>query len=155
MIADLPHPMFGISRIEQPEKSNYGFYVRLRVNGEPRSKWFSFKVHGGEEAALAEAEKFRDQLVSLMSDRQLEAEHSRVRNQRRKVPKSGVKGVIHYICRHSRGYQYEYWCAIWRDDKGKERRRTFSINYYGNDLALSQAIHHREKMVKKYPKTNS
>jgi hypothetical protein len=38
----------GICRIDQPEKYNHGFFVRLQRNGKIHSTFFSDKNHGGQ-----------------------------------------------------------------------------------------------------------
>jgi len=38
----------GICRIDQPEKYNHGFFVRLQRNGKIYSAFFSNKNHGGQ-----------------------------------------------------------------------------------------------------------
>ncbi len=42
---------FGISRIDQPEKNNHGFYVRLQRAKVKFSAYFSDKKHGGKASA--------------------------------------------------------------------------------------------------------
>ena len=43
-----PSSMPGICRIDQPEKYNHGFFVRLQRNGKIYSAFFSDKNHGGQ-----------------------------------------------------------------------------------------------------------
>ena len=47
----------GISRIDQPEKHNHGFFVRLQCQRKIHSAFFADKSHGGREQALAAAQK--------------------------------------------------------------------------------------------------
>jgi hypothetical protein len=42
----------GVSRIDQPEKHNHGFYVRLTRNGKKFAKFFSDKKSGSKSKAL-------------------------------------------------------------------------------------------------------
>jgi len=58
----LPNPMKGISRIDQLEKHNHGFFVRLARAGKTHSAFFSDKSHGGREQALAAAQKHYEKL---------------------------------------------------------------------------------------------
>ncbi len=53
-----PWKTFGITRIEQVEKSNVGYYVRVNKT----AKWFSDRKHGGTKKALAAATVLRDEL---------------------------------------------------------------------------------------------
>jgi hypothetical protein len=55
-------PNYGISRIDQPEKANHGWYVRIMSKGRKEQKFFSDKLHGGRESALEVARKHRDGL---------------------------------------------------------------------------------------------
>jgi hypothetical protein len=38
----------GICRIDQPDKHNHGFFVRLQRNGKIHSALFTDKKHGGK-----------------------------------------------------------------------------------------------------------
>lgn len=55
--------MKGISRIDQPEKRNHGFFVRLRRRGKVRSAFFADASHGGRAAALRAAQKHYRELL--------------------------------------------------------------------------------------------
>jgi hypothetical protein len=60
-----PFGNYGIARVDQPAKSNHGYYVR--VNGN--SVWFSDKRFGSNKKALAAAKEKRDELFDGLSDR--------------------------------------------------------------------------------------
>ena len=66
--------LYGISRIDQDHKKNYGWYVRIGFQGVLTSKWFPDRASGGQTKALKEAMKYRDALVALLpADRQQRA----------------------------------------------------------------------------------
>ena len=48
----------GISRIEQPEKFTFGWYVRYRYQGQIKSKFFSDRKHGGRDKAFMKAKSY-------------------------------------------------------------------------------------------------
>ncbi len=50
----------GISRIDQPSKNNYGWFVRIAWKGKLHSKWFADGKRG-KRAALKAAAVWRDQ----------------------------------------------------------------------------------------------
>jgi len=50
----------GISRIDQPSKNNYGWFVRIAWKGRLHSKWFADGKRG-KQAALKDAAKWRDE----------------------------------------------------------------------------------------------
>ena len=59
-----PNPMKGISRIDQPEKHNHGFFVRLTRRGAVHSAFFSDKSCGGQDKALAAAQQCYQKLLA-------------------------------------------------------------------------------------------
>ncbi len=59
----MPNPMKGISRIDQPQKHNHGFFVRLTRNGKAHSAFFSDKSRGGREQALTAAQEHHQKLL--------------------------------------------------------------------------------------------
>lgn len=52
-----PRKYYGISRIDQPEKKNHGWYVRVH---KFRKKLFSDSIYGSRRRALEAAENQRD-----------------------------------------------------------------------------------------------
>ena len=55
-------PNYGVSRIDQPEKANHGWYVRITKNGHTEQKFFADKSYGGRGTALQNAREYRDYL---------------------------------------------------------------------------------------------
>lgn len=132
---EAPRPNYGISRIDQPEKKNHGFYVRITHRGNTRQKYFPDKANGGKAKALAAARAYRDAIVrKLPKSKQLAASRKR-----RRVKQSGVTGVTHVVSKTGGKTVYEYWQAAWIDESGSRRTAKFSIGRYGNDTALELA----------------
>ena len=65
--------MYGISRIDQPEKKNHGWYVRVTFQGKTEQKFFADKAHGTKPKALKMAQEHRDHLVTLLPPARQEA----------------------------------------------------------------------------------
>lgn len=126
---------YGITRIDQPEKKNHGFYVRITHRGKTQSKYFPDKSLGGKTEALKAAREHRDALVAKLPKYKQEAANRK----RRKVPQSGVAGVTHVITSTAGGKTYDYWQAAWPDAQGRRRTAKFSISRYGDDKALAKA----------------
>lgn len=53
----------GISRIDQPSKHTFGWYVRVRVADKVHSKFFPDNKFGGKGKSLRAAQTHRDQLM--------------------------------------------------------------------------------------------
>jgi hypothetical protein len=58
---------YGISRIDQPEKANHGWYVRITRGGHIMQKFFADKTNGSREAALIAARAYRDDLLGRLA----------------------------------------------------------------------------------------
>lgn len=73
-------------------------------------------------------------------------------NMRNKVMYSGNKSGISGVFKESitsRGNTYTCWTASWYNDKGKIKRKRWSINKYGDDCAFILACNFRTEMIKK------
>ena len=144
-----PRPNYGISRIEQEEKKNFGWNVRVTYEGKTTHKYFPDKSCGGKNKALKLAREFRDSVVKKLPKAKQEA----ASRAQRKVKKSGVTAVTHVVSIAVGGKSYEYWQAAWEDKDGGRRTAKFSISRYGNKEALELAVQARKDALKgKSPK---
>lgn len=139
-----PRANYGITRIDQPEKKNHGFYVRITHRGKTHQKYFPDKSSGGKPKALKLAKEFRDSLLEKMPRYKQEL----AARKKRKALKSGVTGVTHVVSKVGENKQYQYWQAAWADEDGKRRTAKFSISRYGKEKALDMAVKARGKAVR-------
>ena len=139
-----PRANYGITRIDQPEKKNHGFYVRITHRGKTHQKYFPDKSSGGKTKALKLAKEFRDGLLKKMPKYKQEA----AARKKRKALKSGVVGVTHVVSKVGENKEYQYWQAAWADENGKRRTAKFSISRYGKEKALDMAVKARAKAVR-------
>jgi hypothetical protein len=139
-----PRPNYGITRIDQPEKKNHGFYVRITHLGKTHQKYFPDKSSGGRAKALRLAREHRSRLLSKMPRAKQEA----AARKPRKILRSGVVGVTHVVSRGSNGKNYEYWQAAWIDPNGKRRTAKYSIGRYGKETALELAKRARKSKTR-------
>jgi len=134
----ISRPNYGVSRIDQPEKRNHGWFVRITLKGQIHSKFFADKSHAGKSAALAAARRHRDTLVKKLPKDRLES----LARRRRHIKKSGIKGITHVVTQDTRGHKYEYWQAAWRARDGRRHSAKFSIATHGEKRALDLAKKH-------------
>ncbi len=139
-----PRATYGITRIDQPEKKNHGYYVRITHRGQTNQKYFPDKSLGGKSKSLSAARAYRDKLLAKLPKYKQE----QASRKRRNVLKSGVTGVTHVVSRSGDNKTYEYWQAAWVDGEGKRRTAKFSISRYGSDDALGRAIKARRKALR-------
>ncbi len=129
----------GVSRIDQPQRNTFGWYVRVSFNGKKQVKFFSDKVHGGKEAALEAAVEFRNQaekeLNKPRTDRLVIARNSRNR--------SGIMGVQRKtkVIKTETGERVvsNVFEVTWNPEPGKLRRTWVSIDEYGEEAAFRRA----------------
>lgn len=130
-----PRPNYGITRIDQPDKKNHGYYVRITHKGEGYQKYFPDKSNGGKNKALRAAKRFRDEIVAKLPKSKQEA----ASRKKRRIKKSGITGVTHVVSKSVKGKNYDYWQAAWVDKGNKRKTAKFSISRYGDEKALSLA----------------
>lgn len=130
-----PRPNYGITRIDQPEKKNHGFYVRITHRGKSHQKYFPDKSLGGKPKALKAAKLYRDSLLDKMPKYKQDA----AAKKKRRIKQSGVVGVTHVVSKSPKDKVYEYWQAAWIDTDGNRRTAKFSISRYGNEKAMDLA----------------
>ena len=130
-----PRPNYGITRIDQPDKKNHGYYVRITHKGKSHQKYFPDKANGGKTKALKAAKDYRDEILSRMPKYKQEA----ASRKRRPIKKSGITGVTHVVSKSVKGKSYDYWQAAWIDKTNKRKTAKFSISRYGDDKALALA----------------
>ena len=125
-----------VSRIDQPEKNNHGWYVRIRRDGATTSKFFRDTKFGTRAKALRAAIAFRDDLLENLS---------RPLSRRKAMPTtgrntSGIVGVARRTMRRRDGrVGGSYWVATWSPGNGKTARKLFSIAELGERGALLAA----------------
>ena len=132
----------GVSRIDQPEKHNHGFYVRLTRNGKRFAKFFSDHAHGSKDKALSAASKYYAELDKKYPRmaRKAFAQIARREN------KTGLLGVSK-ITKDVKGKVYKFWQATWSPTPGTVAKKAYSIKKYGDDKAKALAIKARKKGV--------
>ncbi|GAB4339659.1 MAG: hypothetical protein Kow0037_24880 [Calditrichia bacterium] len=143
----------GVSRIEQPEKHNFGWYARARYKGEVRSKFFSDKKYGGRAKAFQLAKSwYRKEIKEIIKKIGGES-FSEV-----SIPKgaivtynkknnTGVVGV-QKITRKKKTKTYVAYRVTYKEN-GKYKTKFFSVEKYGDKEAFEKARRFKaEKLVK-------
>jgi hypothetical protein len=138
----------GISRIDQPSRNTFGWYVRVMFNGKQVSKFFSDKLHGGKKQALDAAVQYRDQAEKKLgrprTDRQVIARQTR--------NTSGIVGVQRRtkIMRTKDGERIvsKYYVVTWNPEPGRVKTIFVPVDKYGERGALLKACSIRREKEK-------
>ena len=101
----------GICRIDQPEKHNHGFFVRLQRNGKIHSAFFPDKKHGGQAQAFAAAQLHYQELRRKIGPTKLKSRQWWAELRRRKGS-SSIVGVQKVVDRRSKRPRV-IWKATW------------------------------------------
>src|SRR6267143_1361383 len=136
-----PSSTRGICRIDQLAKHNHGFFVRVQRRGKIYSAYFSDKIHGGWEQALAAAQAHYRRLAASLGiparkSRRFWAELPRRKN------RSGIRGVQKFVDRRSKKPR-TYWKATWSPEPYTVARKQFSVKRHGAKKARLLAIRAR------------
>ena len=128
----------GICRIDQPEKRNHGFLVRVMHKGKIHSAFFADRMHGGQAEALMAAQQHRRKLLAKLG---LPKQKSRRwwAELRRRIGSSNIVGVQRIVVRRSRR-PVTYWKATWSPEPYVVRRKWFSVEKFGARKAKRLAI---------------
>jgi hypothetical protein len=134
-------PTAGISRIDQPEKHNHGYFVRVQRNGKLHSAFFTDKKFGGRAKALAAAQKHYRALLARLGPPQQKSRRWWAELRRRKGS-SSVVGVQRVAVRRGDMLR-EYWKATWSPKPYVVARKQFSVRKHGYSKAKLLAIRAR------------
>jgi hypothetical protein len=137
----------GICRIDQPEKHNHGFFVRLTRRGKIHSGFFSDKKHGGREAAFVAAQKHYQQLRVKLGESKTPSRRFWAEVRRRKG-RSGIHGVQKFVDRRS-SKPVTVWKATWSPEPYVVQRKQFSVRKHGAKAAKLLAIRARREGLRK------
>lgn len=133
----------GVSRIDQPEKHNHGFYVRLTRNGKKFAKFFSDKKFKGKNKALIAAKAHYAELAAKNPP----MPRKKFAQIERRSSKTGIVGVSKII-KEVKGKSYKFWQATWSPKVGTVQKQAYSIKKFGDAKAKELAIKARNKGVR-------
>jgi hypothetical protein len=136
----------GICRIDQPEKRNHGFFVRVMRKGKIHSAFFTDLKHGGKAQALAAAKLFYEELLAIVGPPKAKSRQWWAEIRRRKGS-SNVVGVQKIVDRRFRRPRI-YWKATWSPEPYVVRRKWFSVKKFGAREAKQLAIRARRAGVR-------
>lgn len=117
-----------IARIDQEDKKTYGWYVRVRFQGETHCKFFSDLKSGGRQVALLAAISWRNakerELGKPRTDRHLVS-----------VGNRGTTGVIGVIFEHN----HNRYAVTWVTPDGKQGKTSVAVKKHGREKAFELA----------------
>jgi hypothetical protein len=136
----------GISRIEPMDGKTKGWYVRVYYRGKTcSSKFFSDKKFGGKNKALNASREYREKEIEALKTKHPDYDiacRRRVKTTHSNTGILGVSRVTYYDKRRNK--YYDCYSVSWRPEPGQAKVTKFSINKYGEKLALKKACELRK-----------
>lgn len=127
--------MRNISRVDQEEKHQHGYLVRVTRDGEMHQKFFSDSAHGGKRAALRAAKEHRDELL----EQHPPAERGSMFDRRTSRNTSGHAGVSRVRSKR-KGQYYDAWQASWVLPSGRRVARKFNFSPTGRSERAAKRL---------------
>lgn len=135
----------GISRIDQPAKRTFGWYVRVSYKGRRCAKFFNDEKYGGYERALEKALEFRNKA---------EADFGKPRTERAVVcnnprNRTGVIGIQRKVRtnvkKNGEISYHNFYEVTWCPAPKVIKRTTISIDQLGEKDAFWKALKIRQQ----------
>ncbi len=128
----------GISRIDQDSKHTHGWYVRVRFQGQTKSKFFSDKKLSGREKGLKSAIAWRNNTEKILGKARTNKHICTVPN--------AITGVVGVTLNE----KYNRYESSWIKPNGKQIRNSFSVSKYGKEDAFLRActLRHEKEQIR-------
>lgn len=129
----------------------HGWFVRVSAAGKVlASRFFSESKHGGTDAALVRAQRFRDQATKTLAGRLGYTPHGRKHHTRHSRNVSGAPGVSPTVDQRT-GERVVAWLAVWTTPEGEQDRQRFWVSRHGYERAFRLAVETRARLTGTHP----
>ena len=148
-----------ISRIDQPSKNTFGWFVRIRRDGNRISRFFSDGKYGGKQEALLSARSYRDENLKQWESFAKNHERAMHLGKKSNIGYPGISYCVKTKRRNGAVHLEHVFQVSYSPEKGSHKNKSFYIpkartkrefkkNY---DAKLKEAITFRdEQMIKIY-----
>ncbi len=151
--------MKNISRIDQPSKNTFGWFVRIRRDGKKISRFFSDGRYGGKDKALTSAQEFRNKNLIEWQKFARNPDRAMHLGKQSNIGYPGISYCIKSKNRNGEVYQEHVFQVSYSPEKGVHKNKSFYIPKAGTkkefkknyESRLQRAIEFRdEQMMKIY-----
>ena len=154
MTRDTNDNMQNISRIDQPTKNTFGWFVRIRRDGNKVSKFFSDGKYGGPDESLKQAQEFRDN--NLQQWQKFAKNHDRAMHlgKESNIGYPGISYCVKSKTRNGEEYREHVFQVSFSPQKGVHKNKSFYIPKEGGfnenyNKKLQEAIKFRDQQMLK------
>jgi hypothetical protein len=140
----------GISRIEQPEKFTFGWYVRFRYQGKIKSKFFSDRKYGGRAKAFMKAKSYykkqMKRIIKMITGEEVDKIPNTILVTKHKSNNTGIVGIQKIKRKRKTGGFYQAYRVAWKD-QDRVKTKFFSIEKYGDKDAFEKARKFKKDII--------
>lgn len=119
--------MQNISRIDQESKNTFGWFVRIRRDGNKVSKFFSDGKYGGKEESLNQARTFRDENLDQWKKFAKNHDRSMHLGKKSNIGYPGISYCIKTKVRNGEEYKEHVFQVSYSPEKGVHKNKSFYI----------------------------
>jgi hypothetical protein len=140
----------GISRIDQPEKFTFGWYVRFRYQGQIKSKFFSDRKYGGRDKAFMKAKSYykkqMKKIIKKITGEEVDKIPNTILVTKHKSNNTGIVGIQKIKRERKTGGSYQAYRVAWKDND-KVKTKFFSIEKFGDKDAFELARKFKKDII--------
>lgn len=119
--------MKNISRIDQPSKNTFGWFVRIRRDGNKISRFFSDRKYGDRDKALQSAREFRDKNLAEWKKFAKNYDRSMHLGKESNIGYPGISYCVKSKTRNNEVYLEHVFQVSYSPEKGVHKNKSFYI----------------------------
>ena len=124
---------------EQLSTGETRFRIVISSNGKRIQRYFYFSNRDDESDALKRA---KQAWAEIRATAPVLTRQRNAQIERRKSP-TGIVGVRR-VTTQTKGHDYDFWIAVFTDNRGQRRTKSFAVNRYGETDAKKRAVQARK-----------
>lgn len=119
--------MHNISRIDQHSKNTFGWFVRIRRDGNKVSRFFSDGKYGGKEESLEEARTYRDENLGQWVKFAKNPDRTMHLGKKTNVGHPGIRYMTKIKKRNKKGDKEHFFQISYSPERGVHRLKIIKI----------------------------
>ncbi len=139
-----------ISRIDQPSKNTFGWFVRIRRDGNKISRFFSDGKFGGRDNALKSAQNFRDKNLSEWHYFAKNPDRAMHLGKESNIGYPGISYCVKSKTRNGENYKEHVFQVSYSPEKGIYKNKSFYIPKARNEREFKKNFEERLRKAIKF-----
>lgn len=136
-----------ISRIDQPSKNTYGWFVRIRRDGKKISRFFSDGKYNGKDEALLSAKAFRDKNLREWEGFARNFDRAMHLGKKSNIGYPGISYCVKSKVRNGEMHQEHVFQVSYSPEKGIHKNKSFYIPKAKSKREFKKNYHAKLKLA--------